>query len=388
MEFVCSREALLPELEIAGRVTIGNHSYYSCVNLVVKDGALSIRSSKIVISFISKIVITQKWPGEANVFCADLLALIKGMPSGDIFFKMVENNLLIGNNQGIGYSLPTAKVFHEAWSGLFHVPKEGLVILDCVGLFDKVSHAIAPMDNIHEYFKGAYLFSDGNNLISSGCNGYMVSIVERKCKSRIQGIIIPPETTSLLIKFFNSEVTQYGNIGKRIYFMVDNRTLISSVIDFGYPDPKHPVPDSFDHKVKLQKKDLIDALLRLKIIHSPLHGCIFNFEGDGKIRISTKDKNGLKIGTEEVEIIEGKEVTTKFRANLDYMLSSLQHVEGEEMILEYKESERVERTDKGDKVRMTPFPESDYFHMVQCQFLNNPYAEEDPDEQSSTGTDA
>jgi hypothetical protein len=54
-----------------------------------------------------------------------------------------------------------------------------------------------------------------------------------------------------------------------------------------------------------------------------------------------------------------------------------------------KESEMVnERTDKGNKVRMTPFSESDYFHMVQCQFLNDPYAKEETDEQPSTGTDA
>jgi DNA polymerase-3 subunit beta len=388
MEFFCSREALLPELEIAGRVTIGNHSYYSCVNLVVKDNALSIRSTKMVISFVSQIGITQNAPGEASIFCADLLALIKSMPSGDISFKKVENNLLIGNNQGINYSLPVVNVFPEAWERLFDVPEEGPVSLNCAGLFDKVSHAVAPIDSIHEYFKGTYLAGDGNNLISSGCNGYMVSIVERECESEIQSVIIPHETTSLLIKYFNSKTILYGNFAKRIYFVFDNRTLISSIIDSHYPDPKRPVPNSFDHKVKLKTKDLIEALLRLKIIHSPLHGCIFSFKGDGKITITTKNENGLKTGMEMMEIIEGKEATTKFRANLDYMLSSLQHVETEEMILEYKESERVERTDKGDKVRMTPFPKSDYFHMVQCQFLHDPYAKEETDEQSSTGTDA
>jgi DNA polymerase-3 subunit beta len=340
-----------------------------------------------VISFVSQIGITQNAPGEASVFCADLLALIKGMPSGDIFFKKVENNLLIGNNHGISYSLHIVSVYPETWAGLFHVPKEGLVDLDCTGLFDKVSHAIAGADNWHENLKGSYLVSDGNNVISCGCNGGMISLVERECESKIQGVIIPPETTSLLIKFFNSE-TLYGNVGKRIYFIADNRTLISSVIDSHYPDPKYPVPDSFDHKVKLKTKDLTEALLRLKIIHSPLHGCLFNFEGDGKITITTKNENGLKTGMETVEIIEGKEVNTKFRINLDYMLSSLQHVEGEEMILEYKESEIVDRNEKGDKVRMTPSTKSDYFHMVQCQFLNNPYVEEETDEQASTGTDA
>lgn len=116
---------------------------------------------------------------------------------------------------------------------------------------------------------------------------------------------------------------------KLVAFETDSTRLISRLIDEDYPDYHQVIPDEYEHRVKIQRDRLLDAVGRVALMADDnTRRLILRLESSGLTLEAESSETGGGQETVEVEY-EGDPQTIAF--NGDYLEDVLSHLEDEEV---------------------------------------------------------
>lgn len=172
-----------------------------------------------------------------------------------------------------------------------------------------------------------------DTLTTVATNTHRLSCVRATLEGNInlRSVIIPSKVCSTLMSLLTNKEVEIYTKNSWLKFVIDNIEVYARLVSGEFPDYNSFIPDDYNYKVIVKRKELKSALER----------CII-FNDEGMVRIQTEDNN-LQIGsvnysTGEVQAVENMECDNldgDFSINLNgnYILDGLKVVDSGNVVL-------------------------------------------------------
>ena len=116
-------------------------------------------------------------------------------------------------------------------------------------------------------------------------DGHRMSLAEENIENSIVESFTLPKRASIELRKFikDSEVVNIG-VGKNFFICDDGQTsLLARLVDVKFPDYKQVLPTSFKNTIKIEKKQLTDALQRASVVLQEKNKGVKIYIGENKI---------------------------------------------------------------------------------------------------------
>lgn len=180
----------------------------------------------------------------------------------------------------------------------------------------------------------------GSILRVVGTDGHRLAIAEsrlEKSANREGGVVVPKKAIAEARRIMDEdgEVPSIG-IGKtQIVFQKGAFILVSRIMEGNYPNYQQVIPKDNDKKVIISKKDIEGALKRASILAGEKTKLVRLSIEEGKIQLASSSPD---IGEAQDAIpakYKGETIVVGFNAR--YLLDAISVIEGEEVLLEFKD---------------------------------------------------
>ena len=194
----------------------------------------------------------------------------------------------------------------------------------------------ASNDETRYILNGVLLSFKGDKLTVVATDGRRLALVEQEVefpKDAEVDLVVPSKTIDELVKNLGDEGTLKIQASEnQISFEFDNVLVLSKLIDGTYPNFRQVIPASSEHRITLEREQLMDAVRRVALLTS---------DKSNSIRL-TFDKNLLEISAVTPELGEarenipikydGKQVAIAF--NPDFVVAPLRQITSDEVFFE------------------------------------------------------
>ena len=159
-----------------------------------------------------------------------------------------------------------------------------------------------------------------------------MSLAEENIENSIVESFTLPKRASIELRKFikDSEVVNIG-VGKNFFICDDGQTsLLARLVDVKFPDYKQVLPTSFKNTIKIEKKQLTDALQRASVVLQEKNKGVKIYIGENKMEIRSTSDEGET--TEEVAVDKLTE-PLDVGFNVKYLIDALGTYEEQEVCL-------------------------------------------------------
>ncbi len=360
MKFVCNRDSLMNEIQIAFDIVSSRNFQIvlSYVLLEVKEGQLTIKATDLHTGFTSTLPVDDSEEGSCTVYCEKLLGILKNVPEGDISFSLDKSNMKIHPvGKDIDFSLKTIGIenfpeLHTTGSDTFFP----MVQKDLLELIQNTIHSVST-DKARHFMNGAFMERDGDNLVMVGTDGRRLSI----CSKEIIGlpefkpVIIPPKFLHTLQKILTGEGGVMVAIQERnLFIRVDSMVIYTTYIEGTFPNYKRAIPEDHPHTCIVNREQLLEAVRRVQLLVDPKSKRLYLDIDKNTVTLSS-DENEMGVAKEVVECrYDGYPMKTAM--NINYLLSPIKIAQCKQVQFELKEGKHA--------VVLTSSPKEDYVHVI------------------------
>lgn len=196
---------------------------------------------------------------------------------------------------------------------------------------------------------------DSLSLVS--CEFYRIAYKKNIIKNEVQegqrqSFLIPSRATNELQRILqqnrDNEMVEIKTSERNIEFTINNCTLSTQLIDKDYVDYKKIIPKEFKTRIKVDRKQLFDAIDRASLLvrMNEEKSVIFDIK-DNKLSVIINSNMGNFYEEIPVEL-EGMDLEIGF--NPKFIIDVLKVLENEEIIMEFNSGIRpaILKTDEGD----------------------------------------
>ena len=301
----------------------------SCAVLTIKEKNLTIKTSDLEQTIVSKTEIEKGTPGDVALPLNKLLEIVSALPDEEVCFSMNEDLLVeINNTRG------TYKITGRDHADFPETPKVnkketitllGEEVLDIIG---KTGYAVS-RDDLKPALCGVYLNFNEKNLTAVATDGHKLVKYAQEIKQKAK------TTTSLIlpIKFLNilkDNINKKNNIEidmgeNHILTKQNNLVIISRIIKENFPDFNSVIPGDNKINIKLDAQPFINCIKRVSIFSNrTTKQIVLSFSEKGVV-VSAQDVETSTSAKEHTECeFEGEEITTSYNAK--YLVELLQHL--------------------------------------------------------------
>lgn len=361
MKFNFEKSALLKELLIAQDIiaTKASVSILSNVLLSVKDNRLTIRATDIKVNFETNIPVDVIEEGRTTVFCNKLVGIISSLPEGEIQISEKDNKLNISSIlKKAKFELKT--ISDEEFPAFLEPKDIGFFEIPSSDLKQMITNTIFSVsdDQTRYYMNGICIKKVSTSLLFVATDGRRLSYIKKNLE--LQGndseeIIIPTK----ILNIINKRLTENGNVSlgfdkKFVFVNFDNYKFSSPLIEGKFPNYNRVIPENQAMQFTVNRLELLDAIKRVSILVEKNIKRIFFELSDGKLNISSNEK---EIGNANEEIpCKYSGDTIGFAFNYSYLEEPCKVMTSDDVILKF--------TDIDHPMTLCPSPESDFFHIV------------------------
>ena len=346
MEFVVSKENLLPELTLIQGVVERKTTMPILSNLLLKTGAegIELLATDLEVGLKTRCEADVTAQGEVTVQARKLFDVVKSLPGGDIRFRLSgESDLGIECEQsrfklrGLPASdfpaLPQAKMVNP-------VNMPGAALKD---LISKVLFAVTVDDPVYS-LNGALMRIDGKTLTLVATDGHRLAYVSSELD--IQPLDVPMERVvhrktltelSKMMADIDGGSVSLGEVDNHLLFRTTRSILFSRFLEKSFPAFEKVLPKENNLHIIADRLVLTDALKRVSLLSSERSRAVRLKVTKGNLEISS---NSPELG-EAVESLavdyDGTEVIMGFNAR--YLLDFLDAVSDEKVRLSLKDAD-------------------------------------------------
>lgn len=200
-------------------------------------------------------------------------------------------------------------------------------------------------DENRPIYNGALLKVESNILTIVAVDGFRLALRKNISENNINDfkMIIPGKVLAELLKVLSDDEKMYVKIGvnkNQALFEMGQSIIISRIIEGDFLNYNTIIPDSFETKIKVKTKNLLDSFERVALFakenkekdkKSPLK---MNIGIDGIVLSCVSETGDAKEGVQAV--VEGKDIEIGF--NPRYVIESLKVIDDPEICIEFTTS--------------------------------------------------
>ncbi len=360
MKFVCNRDALIEEIQIASDIVSSKNFQIvlSYILLEITDGELTIKATDLHTGLTSKLPVESSDNGSCTVYCEKFLGILKNVPEGDISFSLEGKNMKIHPlGKDIDFSLKT--IGTENFPELHTTTEDTFFPISQKDLLDLISNTIDSVstDKARHFMNGAYMEKDEDCIAMVGTDGRKLSL----CKKEIENlpdfkpVIIPPKFLKTLRKILTGEGMTLVSIRERqLFVQIDNMVIYTTYIEGTFPNYKRAIPENHPYTCLINREHILEAIKRVHIL----------VDQKSKRIYLDIDKDSIVLSSDEGEMGVAKEVVEcrydgfpmKTAMNIDYLLNPIRSADCKQIQLELKEGKNA--------IVLTSSPKEDYIHVI------------------------
>lgn len=284
MKFKADRATLMKSLAHVQNVVEKRNTIPILANVLlsVKDGRLTIAATDLEIALVEEVPAETIRDGAITVPAATLYEIVRRQPENAVIeLDHPGGDAQLGLRAG-RYSTSLVVLAVEEFPKLDAGKLSHQFVLQAQalrGLIDRSKFAISTEETRY-YLNGIYLHAaqaqDGPVLRAVATDGHRLARVEEPLPEGAEGmpgIIVPRKTVTELRKLLDEATgeLEIATSETRIQFNIGAMRLTSKLIDGTFPDYDRVIPQGNDKILRVDKKDLNDAVGRVSAISSEKH---------------------------------------------------------------------------------------------------------------------
>ena len=344
MKFTIQRETFLHPLSQVIGVVERRQTLPVLANFLFQaqtDGALKITGTDMEVELIAGALATVDQSGEITVPARKLLDIVRMLPDGVPIGVSLDADKLTLSSGRSRYTLATLPAAEFPATDQFETLETVEIEEEKLKkLLDKTSFAMANQD-VRYYLNGLlFEFKDGL-LRTVATDGHRLAVCDLDGSVEISNnrqLIVPRKGVMELSRMLadSSDKVQLG-IGKNHVRLIKNHLAFTSkLIDGRFPDYQAVIPVGTEHKIGVERGELIHALQRASILSNE------KYKG---VRLEA-NSHALKIiahnpqHEEAEEVLEAETNVDKLAVgfNVTYLLDALNALDSERVLLEMRDA--------------------------------------------------
>ncbi len=303
----------------------------SHVLLEAREGKVFLSSTDLESSVYTSFPGNIKEEGRVCVPAKRLLEVVEKSPEGDLQIRVL--------NEGqaeIDYKKGKTKIKTQNADDFPQIPKPDDFVYRAIksekleNLIKKTSYCVGG-DELRKNLTGIFFDMTQNGKIRLvSTDGHRMSLTEDDIENNIvESFTLPKRASQEIRKFIkDSEVVNIG-VGKNFFICDDGQTsLLARLVDAKFPDYKQVLPTNFSNTIKVETKQLLEALQRASVVLQDKNKGVKIYIGEKKMEIRAVSDEGET--TEEIAIDKlTQPLDVGF--NVKYLIDAIGSYEGEEV---------------------------------------------------------
>lgn len=366
MKFVCEKDALINELNLAKDFTNSKSSLSISANVYLKTSldTLIIKATDGNLGFTNILNVKTIEEGETTISCDKLNDVLKAFTGiSNIIIESKKDALIIlpkDSNKKFNFELKTidAKEFPEMESfenkDFFTLNNK-----DFLSMIKQTDFA-ASKDETRHYLCGLFFQRTEEGLAMVATDSKRLSLINKKVDSTIPSfspVTIPNKFVAILKKIIEGDGTFDIALEKNIISIriSDHTFIYSSLVEKGFPVYTRIIPDQQKYKCILNLSDTIEAIKRVSLFVIDKSFRIFLQLSENKL-ILTSDETEQGVAEEELNCdYNGEDVT--IAVNYNFFLEPLKAMDGEYFSINFDSPQKT--------LKLLPEDDScNYLHIV------------------------
>jgi len=306
----------------------------------IKSGVLTIFATDLEISLKSSLPVTTEEEIAVVVPAKLLFEIVRSLKETDILFKVESNGKihLLTDNGEYTISYLEAEEYPNVPTFPSEENKDEVVELELSGsglkfAFDHTSFAMskeemrpAMMGTLLEFIEEGLRFvtTDGHRLVNLLMEGVGTDVHNQ--------YIVPEKAVSVLSKVIDDQIVKVFLSKTHVSFILKDIELITRLIGQKYPDYKSVIPLENEYKMKVNTKELQNAIKRMMLFSTSNTRRVKFSVAENKLEISAEDLDMGTAGKENLYCeFDGEPLQIGF--NAAYVNDILAHNTGEDELI-------------------------------------------------------
>lgn len=364
MKCKCNTKELVDQLKYAYNFISQRNlmSLLSNIYLEVKDNKLIIKATDKSVGFISKIDVEESENGCITVYFEKFSKILNTISSVHVYLEVEDDRILIKNEDNSSskksFSLRTldAEQYPEL---LENVDREyfSLKQEDFNELIEQ-THFSVGLEKSQLFLTGVNFERTENGIILVSTDGRRLAYTQRKISENLpnfKNVIIPVKILKIVKSISNNEgLIDIALDNDFIYFRFNGLYMYSNLINASYPNYRKVIPDSFKNSAIIPTKEILDAINGISIIVDDKNNKKIYLELSNNKATIKSDEEDIGFGEDTIDCVyDGEDIT--FSLNYLYLSNPLKAMKTNKFKLEFNS--------KDTQCKISPEPESDYFHI-------------------------
>src|SRR2546425_611045 len=275
MKVVCSRQALLSELQIVVRAAAARGAIQALVGifLTAEENQLALAATDTEIALRTSLEAQIEQPG-AVLLPARLLVDIVRSTSGDTIALeyQVESSKVAVSSERATFSLRT--LIADDFPRMPDVPDDKSVVLPARALaqtIERVAKA-ASRDETRPVLTGILVSVEEGTLRMVATDSYRLSVKETPLETGAE-VRFEANVPARALQELGRIVTEIGietvaivSRENQVVFGAERVTLSSRLIDGQFPNYRQLLPESFEHEIRLSRDELLAVVRRVSLM--------------------------------------------------------------------------------------------------------------------------
>ena len=242
----------------------------SQINLVAKDGILTVKATDYEMGIISKIdnllLIDE---GDIIISGAKILSSVKALKSGEIKLEVVKDTLVISQSRS-KFKLPLFQATkYPEYPDYSEFNTLSINSVDMIDSLKKISNCI---DGNNPKFEltGALIDISNDDITFASTDTKRLSLVSINNSSSDElKLIVPKKAVTEISKLFFEDVEMFYS-ENAIVILVSNTMFFTKLINGKYPDYQRIVPKDTTYKIELQKMPFLEAIKQIATVSNEI----------------------------------------------------------------------------------------------------------------------
>jgi DNA polymerase-3 subunit beta len=294
-------------------------------------GKIDIYSTDLELSAISHVDYSGETEKKIVIHGRKFLEILKEMDAEPVTLDIQDNTITIRQKQSeFVLGLQEADEFPEVReiTGFEEFILDGTAFLE---MLDKVDFAVSS-DETRYVLTGMFIVGSERKISVVGTDGFRMALYQREVEGvkGFKGIIIPKRSIVEIGRMIAEGDQVRIVIGeKHVQFSTPSVTVVSRLIEGGFPDYENVVPKNNANVVTIQKGRFIKGLRKVSTIISKSEPIKVTL-GESFMEIETESEVGR---AKEVLAVDytGEKLIMNF--NIKFLLDVANHIEGENLII-------------------------------------------------------
>lgn len=276
MKITCTSAELLAQLQTVSRVASTRSAVQalSGVQIVVQEDGVELRATDMEMGLRVPLPATVVRPGSAVVPARLTLDVVRALPAADVTLELRPTDQDVEIKSGSAtFHIRTLR--SEDFPPLPDPGGDAVVEVPAVAFVETIALVArsASRDETRPILTGILVSAAGRELRMVATDSYRLSVKETPLESELSGAFeanVPARALQELVRLVQGSgedaTLSVGVRANQVVFEVDGAILSSRLIDGQFPNYRQLLPDSYEHELRLEGRELTDVVRRISLL--------------------------------------------------------------------------------------------------------------------------